>query len=205
VELSLVRNERAYESVPLLVAGAKDEASAGLVWRAAARETFSARSWVSRYHTQVGTGVGVGRGSSVDAVHVLRREDPDWTVRLNRTLWHFDARDLLLPEAAPLVPAGTPATAAFFMPQSFRLWGVNLAWGTGGRDAARRAPHPFFDIGRSVNSLSGAGYNWLLGVAGSVLGGDLLSVAWQRSEGANGTSAALAELRLRYVYYFGPH
>ena len=203
LQFGLSSNERAVESAPLLIAGAKDEASAAIAWRVSRRDSLNGRSWGTRYQTQGGTALGSGRGLSLEAVHQLRGEYPDWNIRASHSVWHFSSLEANDPAANSLVPAGAAGGSVFFMPQSFRLWGVNLGWGTGQRDQYSRGLRPFLDVGRSVNSLSGGGYNWLVGAGGSLLGGDLLSIVWLRSQGAGGTGAAVSEFGLRYAYYFG--
>jgi len=58
------------------------------------------------------------------------------------------------------------------------------------------------DIGRSANSASGSGYNWLLGAGGSILGTDHVSLYWLRSKGGGGANVTVRETGLRYQYFF---
>jgi hypothetical protein len=70
------------------------------------------------------------------------------------------------------------------------------------RDSYSRALRPYADVGRSYNTLSGNGYNWVVGAVGSVLGQDSLSIYLTRSRGASGLNIEVREFGLRYQYFF---
>jgi hypothetical protein len=200
--LALALRDRATESVALGVGGHKDEASATLNWRLSGREYLSGRIWQARFHTQQDTSLGRGQGLSAEAGYRIRSEYPDFNVRLSRVVSHFDAGDSSDVASTVLVPAATaPPPASFFMPQSFRLWGINAGFGTDLREQRSRALRPYADFGRTASSTSGSGYNWLLGAGGSVIGPDHLSVYWLRARGG-GIGAAVREAGLRYQFYF---
>ena len=203
--VALALRDRATESVALGIAGHKDEASAAVNYRLSGREYLSGRVWQARFHTQQDASLGQGRGISAEAGYRIRSEYPDFNVRLSRQISHFEAdNNTITDSAAALLPpslAGQAAVpASFFMPQSFRLWGINAGFGTEFREQRSRALRPFMDVGRSVSSTSGSGYNWMVGAGGSALGPDHLSLYWLRSKGG-GIGAAVNELGLRYQLY----
>ena len=200
--LSLSSGERALESVPLIIGGQKNEAAASVQYTLSMREFIGARTWSARYATQDGSLLGSGHGLYAEAGHRFRTEYPDLTLRISRTLSHFDASGAADQRSAQLAPSGLVPPAAFFMPQSFRLWGLNLGFGTRYREEHSRGVRPFMDIGRTANSVSGNGYNWLLGAGGSVIGPDHLSAYWMSSRGGGGTNVSVREFGLRYQYYF---
>ena len=200
---ALAWRERAGESIALGISGHKDEASATLNYRASGREYLSGRVWDARFHTQQQTYLGLGRGLSAEAGYRIRSEYPDFNVRVSRVISHFQTADGAITDvAANLIPGGAgTTTASFFMPQSFRLWAINAGFGREIREQRSRAIRPFADVGRTVSSTSGSGYNWLLGAGGSVLGPDHLALYWMRAKGG-GLGAAVLELGLRYQLYF---
>lgn len=199
---ALAWRDRATESVALGIGGHKDEASATLNYRLSGREYLSGRLWQAAFHTQQDARLGEGRGLSLEAGYRVRSEYPDFNVRVSRQISRFEAAGGVIADASAGLLPGSPATApaAFFMPQSFRLWGINAGFGTELREQRSRAIRPFADIGRTVSSTSGSGYNWLVGAGGSVLGPDHLSLYWLRSKGG-GIGAAVRELGLRYQLY----
>ena len=199
---ALSLRERATDTVPLQIAGHKDEASAALQYGLSAREYITGRVWSARFHSQQDTTLGTGRGSSVEGGYRIRSEYPDFNVRIARTISHYEAGTGIDSLAATVVPAGGTATASSFVPQSYRQWSVNAGFGTTLREDRSRAVRPFMDIGRSANSASGSGYNWLLGAGGSLVGPDHVSLYWLRSKGGGGANVTVREMGLRYQYFF---
>jgi hypothetical protein len=199
---ALALRDSAPESVALGLGGHKDELSATLNWRLSGREYLSGRAWQARFHTQHDTALGSGHGLSLEAGYRIRSEYPDFNLRLSRVVSHYDADGAGDAASMALVPGATaPPPAGFFMPQSFRLWGLNAGFGTDFREQRSRALRPYADFGRTASSTSGSGYNWLLGAGGSVLGPDHLSAYWLRARGG-GIGAAVREVGLRYQFYF---
>ena len=200
--IGLTIRDRATESVALGVGGHKNEASVALNYRLSGREYLSGRLWQARFHTQQDSYLGRGRGVSAEAGYRVRTEYPDFNVRVSRVVSSFEAGTVSDLASAVLVPGATTAPpAAFFMPQSFRLWGINAGFGTDIREQRSRALRPFADFGRTASSTSGSGYNWVVGAGGSVVGTDHLAIYSMRARGG-GIGAAVRELGLRYQYYF---
>lgn len=199
---ALSLRERATDTVPLQVAGHKDEASIGLQYGLSAREYLVSRLWSARFHSQQDSTLGTGQGGYFEGGYRIRSEYPDFSVRIARTISHYEAGTTADALIATVVPAGGTATASFFVPQSFRQWSINAGFGTTLREDRSRALRPFMDIGRSVNSASGSGYNWLFGAGGSVVGPDHVSLYWLRSKGGGGANVTVREMGLRYQYFF---
>ena len=194
--------ERAGETLALYVGGHKDEASLAGQWNISRREYLSARAWGARFHTQQETWVGTGHGLFIEAGHRIRSEYPDWNVRLTRALSHYETADATDARSAELNPAAVIPAGNFFLPQSSKTWGISTGFGMDMRERYGRGIRPFGDIGRSVNSITGSGYNWLLGAGGSLFGQDYLSIYSSRSKGGAGTNLAIREVGLRYQYFF---
>ena len=199
---ALSMRERAGETLALYVGGHKDEASLAGQWNISRREYLSARAWGARFHTQQETWVGTGRGLFIEAGHRIRSEYPDWNVRLTRALSHYETADATDARSAELNPAAVIPAGNFFLPQSSKTWGISTGFGMDMRERYGRGIRPFGDIGRSVNSITGSGYNWLLGAGGSLFGQDYLSIYSSRSKGGAGTNLAIREVGLRYQYFF---
>jgi hypothetical protein len=198
----LTRHERADETVPLAVGGHRDRAYAKLDYAFAKREYLSAELWWAGYHTQGGHALGTGRGFNYELGHRLRIEYPDLTLRYSGALQSYSPAALADAASARFASDGSIPAGSFFLPQGFKLQGLNLGLGSSARDAYTRALRPYADFGRSYNTLSGNGYNWLLGAAGSLLGPDNLSIYLTRSRGGSGVNIAVREFGLRYQYFF---
>ncbi len=202
-QAGLSLRERATESVIMGIGARKDEANLTLGYRLSGRETLSARLWSARFQTQQDAALGRGRGLSAEIGHRFRTQYPDFNIRLSRTVSHFESEPGFVTDATAGLLPGSPASApaAVFMPQSFRLWGLNAGFGNDLREQRSRALRPFADFGRTVSSSAGSGYNWLIGAGGSVIGPDHLSLHWMRSKGG-GIGAAVREVALRYQLFF---
>ena len=123
-------------------------------------------------------------------------------MRLTRALSHYETADATDARSAELNPAAVIPAGNFFLPQSSKTWGISTGFGMDMRERYGRGIRPFGDIGRSVNSITGSGYNWLLGAGGSLFGQDYLSIYSSRSKGGAGTNLAIREVGLRYQYFF---
>ena len=200
--IALTLRERATDTVPLQIAGHKDEASVGLQYGLSAREYLVGRLWSARFHSQQDSTLGTGQGSYFEGSYRIRSEYPDFNVRIARTISHYEAGTSADSLVATVIPTGGTASASFFVPQSFRQWSINAGFGTTLREERSRAVRPFMDVGRSANSASGSGYNWLLGAGGSILGPDHVSLYWLRSKGGGGANVTVHETGLRYQYFF---
>ena len=199
---SLTQRERANETVPLAVGGHRDRLAASLNYGFSKREYLRLEGWHADYHTQFGQALGSGQGVNYELGHKLRTEYPDAALRLSGTVQHYGPVEFAGAGAARLTPDGSIPTGSFFLPQSFKLQGLNVGLGNAIRESYTRALRPYADFGRSYNSLSGNGYNWSLGAAGSVFGPDSLSIYLTRSQGGGGSYISFKEFGLRYQYFF---
>ena len=101
-----------------------------------------------------------------------------------------------------LVPSGAIPTAEFFLPPDFTVYGIYTGFGTFYQTNYTRALRPFADVGLTHNSVTGAGYSALVGVSGSVIGADRLTLYASSSRGGNGTGLTSHEVGIRYMYMF---
>jgi hypothetical protein len=101
---------------------------------------------------------------------------------------------------------GTIATQ-YFLPDGSTDVGVcvgsgeNVA-GSNLQEVYTRAWRHFFEACEQHNSVNGAGYIGYIGIAGSVIGPDHLSLRLDIARGGTGTGNFLRTLALRYRYYF---
>jgi Flp pilus assembly protein TadD len=200
--LGLTRHERAGETIPLAIGGHRDRIAASLNYAFSKREYLRVEGWSADYHTQHGQSLGAGRGLNYELGHKLRTEYPDANLRYSGSIQHYSAAEFADAGSARFTQDGSIPPGSLFLPQSFKLQGLNLGLGTAVRDGYTRALRPYADFGRSHNSLSGNGYNWLAGAAGSVLGPDNLALYLTRSRGGGGTNISVKEFGLRYQLFF---
>lgn len=200
--LGLGYRDKATETVPLFLGGTRDRVSASLSYRLGPHEYAYTEAWAARFHTQDGSYLGRGEGISWEVGHRFRIEYPDWRVRLTGAHSHYLADGRVDARAARLDPSGGAQGAAFFIPQSFDVYGAYASFGDSYRDRYSRAFRPWLDVGPTWNSVSGTGFLFSIGAGGSVFGHDRLSAYFTRSKGGNAIGGYTTIGGLRYEYLF---
>ncbi|MFN3544343.1 MAG: tetratricopeptide repeat protein [Thiobacillus sp.] len=216
-------NQPATESAQLRLLGEKDSLQARLQWNFSRREYLAATLQHDRYGLEGGEALGAGTGVMGEAGWRIRTEYPNFMLRLNASQWRFSDTGGLLPESAlPLSAArwntlaridpslGIPGTAlsgvnvpsSAFLPQNFAAYGINFGFGENVRRDYSRAWRPYLDLGIGRNSVTGLTWNWLAGVAGSVIGGDHLTAYLGGAGGGQASAGRAIEAGVHYTYFF---
>lgn len=158
-----------------------------------------------RYRAQGGAVLGSGSTWRLELGTRLRLATPDLTLRgfVMANRYSGAGRDARL---ASLLPAGTDTDTdtdtARLLPQGARTWGLLLGTGASAENGYHRGWRPFGEIGLTHNSVTGRGYQLRAGVAGSVLGGDVLRMRWQRISGNPSAEQGSRELGFDYHLYY---
>lgn len=197
-------NQPATESAQLRVGGMKDVAGLGATWRLGLREFVSARAEYSSFHGQDRSGLGHGWVYDVEAGYRIRTQYPDYTVRVVATRGNYSAKaGALTPVMQQLLPAGSaPGSTGFYMPQNFTQTGVLFGFGTDLLESYTRKWRPFMELGVLHDTRSGHNFHGQFGVAGSVFGGDHLSLYVLHDTAARNTGTPLTEVGLRYRWLY---
>jgi hypothetical protein len=101
-----------------------------------------------------------------------------------------------------LLPAGTDLTQIRALPVNERLVGISLGLGTVIETRYTRAWRPFTELGLTYSDVAGRGYNLRGGIAGSVLGQDLMTLRGLRSSGNAASPQGSQEIGLDYQWFF---
>lgn len=212
------------ESAALRVAGMKNQLALGLQYSFSRYDRVSAQHSRRRFFLQNGTRVGEGNGTELEYAHAIRSELRDLEASLFYTRFGFSPRgdlaatagfapyQVLLPQATQSVlaqPAQTPeelggveSAARGLLPSGFRLYGVRLSTNTRLERDYTRAWRPFASLALTRNSVSGAGYGVLAGMAGSILGNDHFQLGWRLDKGGTANFARTREIGLSYRLFF---
>lgn len=196
------------ESLALRVAGMKSRASASLRYQATRQDQFSLTHWGERYQLQSGTEVGKGRHSALQYTHTYRQDAPSLEWSLFWSTHTYRRRDLsgLQPVdlgLQQLLPVDTNAFGRdYFLPDNFRFYGIELSSNMRYAQDYSRALRPFASISRTWHSRLGPGYGVRLGMAGSVLGADHLSLSWGQSQSGIQSQDTTRDLQLTYRLHF---
>ena len=194
-------NARATDTAPLAVAGRQQEARLGADLRLTQTTPVRVTLRAAQLDLQSGERLGTALGLDWEIGQVLRGATPDLSVRVFGSYTRYRRTGSALPGwTARLTPDGSQPDAAFFVPDSFALHGVGLSAGLAARDSYTRAWRPFLDLSLTHHSRLGAGYGATVGVAGRLLGSDLLLL--QLGTSRSGTGSDARALGLRYVLPF---
>jgi polysaccharide biosynthesis protein PelB len=198
----LGRNQAAEESLGLKLGGAKDVVGWSWVYNFSKREYLYGDATYNRYHSQQRRYLGQGQQIYLEAGHRFRTEYPDFTVRVGSLLQRYRHDGELDSSLSALLPANAAPSVDFFVPRSSNQLSLGAGVGESARDNYARAPRPFASAYVSHNSVAGAGYNAMLGLSGSVLGGDRLQLYLSFGQDLNGAKDQVKTLGLSYRYNF---
>jgi len=173
------------ESLALRLGGMKTRAAAQLEYQATRQDRFVLSQAAERYRLQTGAEVGRARHTTIDFSHALRQDNPTWEVGAFWSSHRFERRyPFYLGDQGArfqqrfVPPGGGDMGIDYFLPGNFRFYGVRLSTNMAYEQDYTRAIRPYASVSRTWHSELGVGYDLRLGVAGSVLGGDHLSLTW---------------------------
>jgi hypothetical protein len=192
-------NQVSTDSVLLRVGGMQSGLDFNATYALTAREYGRIDLGWRRYRAQGGAALGSGATWRLELGSRLRLAYPDLTLRgfVMGNRFSPDGQDARL---ATLLPTGADATR--LLPDGSTTWGLALAAGGSAETGYHRGWRPYGEVGLTYNSLTGSGRQLRAGVAGSVLGGDLLRMRWQRASGNPAAEQGSRELGLDYHLYY---
>lgn len=155
-----------------------------------------------RYATQAGTALGTGTNWNLEVGTHLRIEYPNLTLRLYAAGASYTDRGRIDAQLARLLPAGIDPANFRALPQNDRILGLSLGFGTVIENSYSRAWRPFAEIGYTHSQAAGSGYNLRGGIAGSVLGQDLMTLRGLRVSGTAASPQGSQEVGLDYHWFF---
>lgn len=195
-------NQAATETTQLQVGGTKDIASGGFNYRFNSYWFAGGRYEYARFHGQDRSTLGDGHLVELDAGYKIKSDYPDYTVRVVFAHGQYSANGTPGGALRPLLPPGTPFDAASFMPQTFTQAGLLFSFGEDLPEQYSKAWRPMFSAGPVRDSRAGWSGQVLIGVAGSVFGGDQ-ALIYGSYEGVSATSAtSVKEVGVRYRWMY---
>jgi len=205
--LGIGLNMPATENLGLRIAGMRDQVELRGTYRVSRYDRIGLQLSRYRYQAQNDLDIGRGRLWQAEYVHSIRTELPDLEVSAYVAGYRFNPSDIDLADARAVdiknrlfFASASDATA--LRPQSFNLHGVRLTHNVRLVRDYTKALRPFGSVGVLNNSVSGAGYDVALGLAGSVLGTDHFSLSWRQNKGGGGLFARTTEFALHYRLFF---
>jgi len=206
--LALGLNQPTQESLLLRIAGMKDGASGQLRYQFTRQDTVTATLAGERYQLQTGGALGSARHATLYYTHAYRQDAPQLDLSAFWSRHLYQRRDLNALAGSDLdfyrlLPANAlPPSADLFLPDGFSFAGVQLATNTRYESEYTRKLRPYAAISGTWHSRNGAGYGLRLGLAGSVLGADHLSISWNLDKSGLNNTGRTSEFVLSYRLHF---
>lgn len=202
LNISLRLGAPATETVPLQIAGLKDEAGLAVLTALTPRDILMVRVSGRSLRDQERRQLGEGASFETELARRLLNSWPDTSVRMFGGYHYYARTGAPSGTTLALIPSGAAAGASFFVPPTFTQTGLGISIGQEGRNSYIRNWRPFGAADMIWNSSSSFGYRYELGLLGPFFGLDNFEFAFEQDSGAFGRSETTTRLDLRYRYYF---
>ena len=177
-------------TAPLEVAAHADGLQLGLDYSLERRLLLSLSAASERYHTQYDAYLGSGLLTGWQATYRIREDYPDWSVRLSGDHYRFsadgepDSSSMSLFDPAEVGALSAAQRATLFVPGDGDYYSLCNSSGIALRDKGSRILRPFGELCAIHSTQNGDGYSLLVGLAGSIGGGDHLNLTLEQSDAA---------------------
>ena len=202
LNLGLYMGAVATESVPLQIAGQKNEVTLSLLNALTPRDNLmlkvSGRTLLDQEQWQLGKGAAV----ESELTHRLLASWPDTSLRLFGGYHYYKQTGLPRGKTLSMIPATSTQDASFYVPAAFSQSGIGISIGQEGRYGYIRDWRPFGAADMIWNSTNGVGFRYEVGMLGPVFGLDNLEFAFEQDSGAFGRSDITTRFDMRYRYHF---
>jgi polysaccharide biosynthesis protein PelB len=201
LEASVQKIQRSDDSAPLSVGGVQDRLALAGSYRLSKDLLLGAQGSHTRYHTQYGAYLGRASSVGLNGTYFLRNDSPDWTVKWGwqRSLARADGQVDAASASALGAPGGWVPASASSINASI---GWDLAQTLDNRDAYSRALRPYGELGverrSSLGSTQTSGL-LRLGLRGTVLGRDQISVGIEIRPTAAGATSREARIQYEWI------
>jgi predicted Zn-dependent protease len=196
-------NADAPESAPLLAIGTKDVLAAGFTVTLTGHWFVGARVEGSRFNTQHGDALGDGNEVNVEAGRHFTLVEIAQTLSLTALQSHFNTSTHALPaDARSIVPSGSPVSAEFFMPTSFRQAGLHWSFGESSPAAYESRWRASGQLGVNYADSSGSGYDGSAEIHGGVFGHDRLRLALMQGKSGQNSGNIVRQATATYQYIY---
>lgn len=195
-------HQLAPESALLRVAAMRDGIESTVTYALSRAEYLRLGLAWHQYASQAGNVLGSGGNWNLEAGTHLRLAYPNITLRAFASGSAYRDRRQIDALVGTMLPVGTDITQSRALPVNERLVGLSLGLGTVMDSRYTRAWRPFSELGLTRSDVTGSGYNLRAGIAGSVLGQDLMRLRGLRSSSSAASPEGSLEVALDYQWFF---
>ncbi len=194
-------SERASESVPLTIGGAKDQLSLSAERTLTPRNTISAQLNLFRLLDQNRNRLGSGEGVTVEYGHQLTFAYPDYRARIIGSYNNFRRDGQPDGKILTLLPENSGPDSPFFVPDSYWQLGGGFSFGSATRNAYVKEWRPFGSLDLAWNSRTDVWWGYEMGMHGPVFGMDKFAISVTQDSGSFGVAELNTIFKLSYKYY----
>lgn len=215
LDFSLGRSLPSQESIALRIAGMKNQAAVALNYLPTRLDQIQVEHRRESYRLQDGEALGDGSHTTISYTHNLRQELSDLLLSAFWSTHQFSQealsnsgklerfhRDYLSPVQKGLYADPSALPSNYFVPDSFRFYGLRIATNMRLEQEYTRAWRPFGSLGLTHHSALGSGYDVRLGVAGSVFGADHFAVSGGLAKSGMQTGGIVREVQMTYRIHY---
>ena len=199
---SVELRQLATESALLRVAALRSGFSSTIDYAISRSDYARAGLSAYRYASQTGTALGSGLIWNIEAGTHFRIDYPNLTLRAYATGSNFRDAGHIDAGIARLLPVAVDTATYRVLPQDDTLVGLSLGLGTVIENRYSRAWRPFAEFGTSYSRRIGSGYNARAGIAGSVLGQDVMTLRGALISGTTSAPRGTQEFNIDYQWFF---
>jgi hypothetical protein len=195
-------NQRASETPLLRVAAMRSGFDANASYNISRSEYLRGGFGWQQFRSQEQVVLGSGSSWNGEIGSHLRIEYPNLTLRAFVAGNSYRESGRNDPSLAPYLPLVTDPAALRIMPTGGVTYGLGVALGTVVEGTYTRAWRPFADLALMYNRVAGGSYNFSTGIAGSILGQDVMTLRFQRSSGTPQIPKGFQEFGLLYQWFY---
>ncbi len=193
---------RGEETAALAVGGARDRIRLAAAGTLTTDTTLTFELTTAKFYDHERYYLGGGNSLMCELRHQLTHSWPDYGIRFFTGYSRHRADGIVSVQTAALIPAGTAASASFFVPESYGYFGAGLFIGQSARQGYTRNLKPYAELDAIWNSNSGYGFSYGLGMATTIFGLDQLQLGLIQGSGQFGATDLSTIIRLKYRYLF---
>ncbi len=197
--LELGYRRPATESLYLSLGGIKNYAKFNLTFTPYNRLGFYSSTEYSKFYSQDAKGLGEGLYIYNQVFYKLRAAYPDYTLRLFYALGNYKEKDT----DKGVIKQLSPFQVFRALPESYYSSGVGFSFGYEHKQSYTRFWRPFLDASIGYTSLGkGLALSTEVGIGGTVLGQDNLSLSILGSQNLGGVEDRIIQINLLYRLFF---
>lgn len=191
------KNLKTDETLYLLLDGMKDSLKVGAYYNITPKTLFHLELQQSSYYSSDRERIGRGFNYNADVQYKLRTGYPDYVIRFYTNYGTYSEK-----EKKGSISELSPYEDFKALPENYFNTGIEFSYGFENRDSYTRVWRPFFSFDTGYNSIGAFSFATLVGVGGSVLSKDNLSLQLGFEQNKGGLKDNSLRITFSYKIWF---